>query len=133
MSGVKGEDRVRKPRGCNPWAWSERPCKHSNHRFTEGNTTMHHTQRILAGVVVLLALLVLLIRQPEVHAYVEAPHSLGQVINLSSNVVLMRVSAVDKTKNAIIYTKVRDIKGVHKQQEIRHNIGKAGFEPREWQ
>ena len=40
---------------------------------------------------------------------------------------------MDKTKNAIVYTKVRDIKGVHKQQEIRHHIGKNGFEPREWQ
>jgi hypothetical protein len=64
---------------------------------------------------------------------VEAPHSLGQVVSLSSNVVVMRVEAVDKEKNAIIYRKVRDLKGVHKQEQIRHNIGRAGFEPREWQ
>src|SRR5580704_15993157 len=94
---------------------------------------MTNSRRFLGGVIVLLAGLVLLIRNPEAYAYVEAPHSMGQVITLSSNIVLMRISAVDKTKNAIIYTKVRDVKGVHNQPEIRHNIGKAGFEPREWQ
>jgi hypothetical protein len=88
---------------------------------------------LLVGVIGLLFALVLLVPQPAAYAYVEAPHSLGQVINLSTNVVLMRVTSVDKVKNAIIYTKVRDIKGVHKQTEIRHNIGKAGFEAREWQ
>lgn len=67
------------------------------------------------------------------HAYVEAPHSLGQVISLSSHILIMRVTAVDRSKNAILFTKVRDLKGVHTQPEIRHNIGKSGFEPREWQ
>src|SRR5262249_40301420 len=52
---------------------------------------------------------------------------------LSSNIVLIRVKSVDTTKNLIIYTKVRDLKGTHKQTEIRHNIGKAGFRPIEWQ
>ena len=70
---------------------------------------------------------------PPARAYVEAPHSFGQVVALSSHIVLMRVTAVDRTKNAIIYSKVRDLKGTHPQKEIRHNIGKAGFEPREWQ
>src|SRR5258708_29023419 len=94
---------------------------------------MKTSRPFLTGVIVLRSALILLVRNEEAHAYVEAPHSLGQVINLSSNIVLMRVSAVDKTKNAIIYTKVRDLKGVHKQQEIRHLLGKKGFEPREWQ
>jgi hypothetical protein len=94
---------------------------------------MTNSRRLLGCGIVVLASAILLVRQPDVYAYVEAPHSFGQVINLSSNIVLMRVTAVDKTKNAIIYTKVRDIKGVHKQQEIRHNIGKAGIEQREWQ
>lgn len=70
---------------------------------------------------------------PSARAYVEQPHSLGQVVGLSSNIVLMRVTAVDRGKNAILFAKVRDLKGVHKQTEIRQNIGKAGFEPREWQ
>jgi hypothetical protein len=66
-------------------------------------------------------------------AYVEAPHSLGQVISLSSNVLLVRVEQVDKTKNLIIYRKVRDLKGKHPTDVIRHNIGQGGFNPREWQ
>jgi hypothetical protein len=94
---------------------------------------MIHTRKLLACTLVILGALLLLIPRPSLHAYVEAPHSLGQVVTLSSNIVLMRVTAVDRTKNAIIYAKVRDIKGVHNQKEIRHNIGKAGFEPREWQ
>jgi hypothetical protein len=96
-------------------------------------SAMTNIRRLLAVALVPLAALFLLTPAPVVYAYVEAPHSLGQVVTLSSNIVLMRVAAVDRTKNAIIYTKVRDVKGVHKQPEIRHNIGKAGFEPREWQ
>jgi FG-GAP-like repeat len=70
---------------------------------------------------------------PRVLGYVEASHSLGQVVSLSTNIVLMKVTAIDRKDNRIIYAKVRDIKGVHKQQEIRHNIAQKGFEPREWQ
>lgn len=88
----------------------------------------HLCALLLAGVAGLIWLPV-----PRADAYVEASHSLGQVVSLSSNIVLMKVSAIDRKDNRIIYAKVRDIKGVHKQQEIRHQIGKAGFEPREWQ
>jgi hypothetical protein len=66
-------------------------------------------------------------------AYVEAPHSLGQVISLSTNILLMKVEQVDKTKNLIVYRKVRDLKGKHNGDLIRHNIGRGGFNPREWQ
>jgi hypothetical protein len=66
-------------------------------------------------------------------AYVEAPHSLGQVIALSTNVLVVRVEQVDKTKNLIVYRKVRDLKGTHPTDIIRHNIGRGGFNPREWQ
>ena len=72
-------------------------------------------------------------RPPEAQAYVEAPHSLGMIVNLSTHIVLMRVASVDRKENNIIFTKVRDIKGKHVQTEIRHAIGKRGFEPREWQ
>lgn len=66
-------------------------------------------------------------------AYVEAPHSLGQVINLSTNIMVLRVEQVDRTKNLIIYRKVRDLKGKHSSDIVRHNIGRGGFNPREWQ
>src|SRR5262245_40346209 len=94
---------------------------------------MNRNWRLLAGAVLITAILFVCRLQPPAHGYVEAPHSLGQVINLSSNIVLMRVTNIDRTRNAIIFTKVRDLKGVHKHQEIRHSIGTAGFEPREWQ
>jgi hypothetical protein len=69
----------------------------------------------------------------EARAYVEAPHSLGQVISLSSNILVVQVEKVDKDKNLIIYRKVRDLKGKHPTDVIKHNIGRGGFNPREWQ
>jgi len=66
-------------------------------------------------------------------AYVEAPHSLGQVCKESTNIVLMEITKVDKTKNLIIYKKLQDLKGTHPTDTIKHNIGQAGFAPREWQ
>src|SRR5947199_8665249 len=66
-------------------------------------------------------------------AYVEAPYTLGRILNESSNVILMRVEKVDKERNLIIYRKVKDLKGTHPTDTIKHNIGHAGFNPREWQ
>ena len=66
-------------------------------------------------------------------AYVEAPHSMGMICNLSTNIVLMQVEKVDKEKNLIIYRKVKDLKGVHPTDLIKHNIGRGGYNPREWQ
>jgi hypothetical protein len=67
------------------------------------------------------------------HAYVEAPYSLGQICNESSNIMVVRVEKVDREKNIIIYRKVRDLKGKDPREEIKHNIGRGGFNPREWQ
>jgi len=66
-------------------------------------------------------------------AYIEAPYSLGRLITESSNIVVVQVDKVDKENNRILYKKVRDIKGVHPTDVLRHNIAKAGFHPREWQ
>src|SRR5262245_45193707 len=66
------------------------------------------------------------------HAYVEAPMSFGAVLAQSTNVILMRVEAVDKTKNLIIYRKVQDIKGKHNGDVIKHNIGFGGMRANEW-
>jgi hypothetical protein len=65
-------------------------------------------------------------------AYIEVPHSFGQVVAQSSHIVLMRVEMVDREKNFIIYRKVKDIKGVHPQEVIKHNIGRGGLRPNEW-
>jgi hypothetical protein len=82
-----------------------------------------------------MALLVVAIgvAAPDARAYVEAPYSLGQVCNESTNVVLVEVVRVSKEKNLIIYKKLQDLKGKHPQDQIKHNIGQRGYHPREWQ
>jgi len=66
-------------------------------------------------------------------AYVAAPYSLGQVIKESTHIALVEVTRVDKQKNLIVYKKIKDIKGSHPGEQIKHNIGKNGFHAREWQ
>jgi len=66
-------------------------------------------------------------------AYVEAPHTLGRCVSDSTTIVLMEVTKVQKDKGLVIYKKIRDIKGKHPVEEIKHNIGQRGFHPREWQ
>ncbi|MBN9118831.1 MAG: VCBS repeat-containing protein [Planctomycetes bacterium] len=66
-------------------------------------------------------------------AYVEVPITLGDVIRQSTNIVQMQVTKVDREKNLIIYTKLQDIKGKHPQTEIKHNIGRGGLRPGEWE
>lgn len=94
--------------------------------------TIIHRLLFAAGLSAVMGLF-LLPTPPRVQAYVEAPHSLGQIVAMSSHIVLMRVTAVDRKNNNVIYTKVRELKGKHGQTEIRHSIGTRGFEPREWQ
>jgi len=90
-----------------------------------------NTRLLALAAVVLGALLLNLCVQPA-HAYVEAPMSLGSILNQSTNVVLMRVEMVNREKNFIIYRKVRDIKGKHPQEVIKHNIGRGGLRANEW-
>ena len=81
----------------------------------------------------LLSLLFLLSLALCAHAYVEIPYTLGRLVTESTHVMLVQVDKVDKTKNLIIYRKVKDIKGTHPTEVIKHSIGQAGFSPREWQ
>ena len=82
----------------------------------------------------LIAVLTLAVALPAAaRAYVEAPHSMGMICNLSTNIVVVQVEKVDKEKNLIIYRKVKDLKGVHPTDVIKHNIGRGGYNPREWQ
>jgi hypothetical protein len=69
----------------------------------------------------------------QVLAYVEAPMSLGAVIAASTHILTMRVEKVDKERNLILFRKVQDLKGKHPADIIKHNIGRGGFHPREWQ
>ncbi|MCE9610943.1 MAG: VCBS repeat-containing protein [Chthoniobacter sp.] len=80
----------------------------------------------------ILAVLLICLVLPA-RAYMEAPFSLGKVITDSTNILVARVEKVDREKNLIIFTKVADLKGKHPADTIKHNIGQAGFNPREWQ
>ncbi len=80
-----------------------------------------------------VALGVLFLTWMAARAYVEAPYSLGQVCHEASNIVLVEVARVNAEKNLIIYKKLKDLKGKHPTDEIKHNIGTRGFHPREWQ
>ncbi len=67
------------------------------------------------------------------NAYVEAPYTLGRVCAESTHIVLVEVTRVHKEKGLILFKKLQDLKGKHPEQEIKHNIGKRGFHPRESQ
>ena len=81
----------------------------------------------------LAALALLALQQRPACAYVEAPYTLGRICNESTNILIVRVETVDREKNTIIYRKVRDLKGTHPGETIKHNIAHNGFQPREWQ
>jgi hypothetical protein len=65
-------------------------------------------------------------------AFIEAHHPLGRVCKESTNIVIMRVERIEPKKNLILYKKVRDLKGKHPQEQVRHNIGQRGSHEREW-
>ena len=81
----------------------------------------------------LVALVLLFTGTRPARAYVEVPISLGDMVRQSTNIVQMQVTKVDREKNLIIYTKLQDIKGKHPQTEIKHNIGRGGLRPGEWE
>jgi len=90
-------------------------------------------KKIFGRMTPLLVVLAMALAPTTARAYVEAPYTLGRLILESTNVLLMKVEKVDREKNLIIYRKVKDLKGVHPTDVIKHNIGHAGFNPREWQ
>src|SRR3954451_6127089 len=85
----------------------------------------------LAGAFAAVALA--LAKPQAAHAYVEVPMTLGDVVRQSTNIVQMQVTKVDREKNLIIFTKLQDIKGKHPATEIKHNIGRGGLRPGEWE
>lgn len=82
---------------------------------------------------VLMGAIVLVCAVPGTQAYIEVPHTLGRCVQESTTIVVMEVEKVSQEKGLIIFKKLLDLKGKHPQQQIKHNIGKRGFHPREWQ
>jgi hypothetical protein len=80
-----------------------------------------------------VAAVLCLMSGPTARAYVEIAYTLGRIIQESSSISLVRVEKVDKEKNLILYRKVKDLKGTLSTEVLKHNIGRGGFHPREWQ
>lgn len=85
--------------------------------------------RLMAALILAAALFL----APAAMAYVEVPYALGRLVQEATNIMVLKVEKVDREKNLIIYRKVKDIKGTHPTDVVKHNIGRAGFNPREWQ
>ena len=85
------------------------------------------------GLVAAAVVLALVAPERPARGYVEAAFTLGQIATQSTNIVVLRVEKVDKEKNLITYRKVRDLKGTHPGDVIKHSIARGGFHPREWQ
>lgn len=56
------------------------------------------------------------------YAYIEAPMTLGDVINQSNMITVLRVARVDKPNKLIVYEKVEDVKGKFPTTTCRHVI-----------
>ena len=94
-------------------------------------TTPRFFSRLVPAAV--MAVAVVLASPRPAAAYVEVPITLGDIVKQSTNIVQMQVTKVDREKNLIIYKKLQDIKGKHPQTEIKHNIGRGGLRPGEWE
>src|SRR5215831_16452793 len=77
-------------------------------------------RRFFAILAILAAALLVFIPAAPVHAYVEAPFSLGSVISQSTNILVLVVEKVDKEKNLIVYKKVEELKGKHPTDVVKH-------------
>jgi hypothetical protein len=80
-----------------------------------------------------LALLVAAVTALPAVGYVEAPQSFGAIVQQSTVICTMVVDKVDRENQLIVYRKGTDIKGKMEQTTIKHNIGKGGLRPGEWQ
>src|SRR5437763_12071931 len=79
----------------------------------------------------LLVLLGLALHVRPANAYVEERYSLARIVKESTNIVLVKIDKVNKERKLIYYKKVADIKGMHPDADIRHNVGVGGFNPSE--
>ena len=70
----------------------------------------------------LLLCVALLFGVAPAHAYIEAPMTLGDVVNQSNMITMLRVLRVDKPNKLVFYEKVEDIKGKFPSATCRHVI-----------
>jgi hypothetical protein len=94
---------------------------------------MTRSEKLKRAGAFVTALVVSLAASSPSRAYVEAPITLGDIVKQSTNIVQMQIVKVDREKNLIIYQKLQDLKGKHPQDQIKHNIGRGGLRPGEWE
>jgi FG-GAP-like repeat len=70
----------------------------------------------------LISLGLLLAVAAPAHAYINAALTLGDVINQSNMITVLRVKSVDKGKNLVVFDKVEDVKGKFPTAVARHVI-----------
>jgi hypothetical protein len=103
--------------------------KHALHTGADTEVVKEKVMRKWIGMLAVVGLVLVNTAQ----AYVEVPYAMGRVVAEATNIVVMRIEKVDKERNLIIFSKVADLKGKHPADQIKHNIGRGGFHPREWQ
>jgi hypothetical protein len=79
-----------------------------------------------------IAVVVLFCTSPVAWGRIEKLYTLGEFCKEAPTIVLVEVERVNKEKNLIVYKKVRDLKGKHPAELIKHNIGRRGYHEREW-
>jgi hypothetical protein len=89
-------------------------------------------KRFCGALVLVAAGFLVIFWQPSAQAFIEAPYTLGRIVNESTNVMLLRVEKVDKANNVIWFRKEKDLKGKHPSDVIVHDIGRRGIRPTEW-
>ena len=108
----------------------------------QGAAASHRNQQLKAGkmsktpsiaaIAVLTVLAVLVcFPAPSAWGYIDIAYSLGRIIHESRFIMVLRVQQVDRQKNLIVFSKVRDIKGKHPGDTVKHNIGNFGLDPQE--
>lgn len=80
--------------------------------------------RIAGSALGLLLMLTVGVRPA--HGYIRQYYSLGRILAESPYVSVLRVTAVDRSKNVVTYQKVRDLKGTLPDTVLVHNIGRNG-------
>src|SRR5262249_3647350 len=78
---------------------------------------------------VLSAMFIVLGAATPSRAYIDSTPTLGKLIADSNNVVVLRVDKVSRDKQAVVYTKVADLKGKDWPEVVKHKLT-DGLHPR---
>lgn len=68
---------------------------------------------------------------PSAHAYIDVTPTLGRLLKEASQVVVLRVEKINHDKNAVIFSKAADLKGMLPAREIKQQF--QGSSPRTFQ